>query len=102
MMKSHRGKSAARKPLGNISNGRNPLRSRKKGNPKDGNEGAFDRLLLVRSQGRERRRLQAPEGMIVSNCTLSVIEGGTRCCILLLSYCRDTGNSYARDLEPML
>ncbi|CAL9040294.1 unnamed protein product [Musa acuminata subsp. burmannicoides] len=49
MLKSRRGKSAARKPLGDISNGRNPLRSHKKGNPKDGNEGAFDRLLLVRS-----------------------------------------------------
>ncbi|WOK95704.1 hypothetical protein Cni_G04411 [Canna indica] len=48
-MRSHRGKSAARKPLGDISNGGNPLLSRKKSGPKSSDDGALDRLLLARS-----------------------------------------------------
>ncbi|KAG6502514.1 uncharacterized protein LOC121987189 [Zingiber officinale] len=52
-MKSIRGKSAARKPLGDISNcGRNTLRSRKKSNKSEEvneHDCGVDRLLLVRS-----------------------------------------------------
>ncbi|CAL9100344.1 unnamed protein product, partial [Musa acuminata var. zebrina] len=48
-MKSHRGKSAARKPLRDVSNAANALPSRKKSRAKDGADGALDRLLLLRS-----------------------------------------------------
>ncbi|URE04407.1 hypothetical protein MUK42_20978 [Musa troglodytarum] len=48
-MKSHRGKSTARKPLRDVSNGADTLPSRKKSSAKDGADGALDRLLLLRS-----------------------------------------------------
>ncbi|RZR86951.1 hypothetical protein BHM03_00014246 [Ensete ventricosum] len=48
-MKSHRGKSAARKPLRDVSNGADTLPSRKMSSAKDGADGALDRLLLLRS-----------------------------------------------------
>ncbi|KAJ8505990.1 hypothetical protein OPV22_006876 [Ensete ventricosum] len=48
-MKSHRGKSAARKPLRDVSNGADTLPSRKLSSAKDGADGALDRLVLLRS-----------------------------------------------------
>lgn len=50
MLKSHRGKSAARKPLADISNGGKSLKRRKKKIAGIGDDGAVDRLLLVRSE----------------------------------------------------
>ncbi|ONK69804.1 uncharacterized protein A4U43_C05F26910 [Asparagus officinalis] len=51
MLKSNRGKSTARKPLIDISNGGKPSRILKKKSPVDGFDGgALDRLLLVRSE----------------------------------------------------
>ncbi|XP_010915280.1 uncharacterized protein [Elaeis guineensis] len=49
MLKSQMGKSAARKPLADISNGGKSLKSRKKKIAEESDDGALDRLLLVRS-----------------------------------------------------
>ncbi|XP_038981312.1 uncharacterized protein LOC103721890 isoform X1 [Phoenix dactylifera] len=49
MLKSQMGKSAARKPLADISNGGKSLKSRKKKIAEESDDGALDRLLVLRS-----------------------------------------------------
>lgn len=49
MLKRQMRKSAARKPLADISNGGKSLKSRKKKIAEESDGGALDRLLLVRS-----------------------------------------------------